>query len=156
MGFNKKVLFIIKWYFVLISLVSIVACQGSLFSYRGRTVEPDRRIDLLEGGLHEGSWQTFDLTIEYQYEKKADKLQLSGVAELSDHYKYNYESLDNFYLTAFFLDIEGKVLEGKLVLNAITSEPDDKFSFKKSLEIPPGTVSISFHDMFQVREALRD
>jgi hypothetical protein len=141
---------------VLTALVSIVACQGSLFSYRGRTVEPDRRIDLLEGGLHEGSWQTFDLTIEYQYEKKADKLQLSGVAELSDHYKYNYESLDNFYLTAFFLDIEGKVLEGKLVLNAITSEPDDKFSFKKSLEIPPGTVSISFHDMFQVREALRD
>ena len=91
-----------------------------------------------------------------KYEKKADKLQLSGVAELSDHYKYNYDSLDHFYLTAFFLDIEGKVLEGKLVLNTITSVPDDKFSFKKILEIPPGTVSIAFHDVLQVREALRN
>jgi len=156
MGFNKKVLFIIKWYFVLISLVSIVACQSSLFSYRGRTVEPDRRIDLLEGGPHEGSWHTFDLTIEYQYEKKADKLQLSGVAELSDHYKYNYETLDHFYLTVFFLDIEGKVLDSKLVYNAISSYLDDEFYFKKNLEIPSNAVSITFHDLIGVRELVRN
>jgi hypothetical protein len=152
MGFNKKALFMIKWYFVLTALVGIVACQGSLFSYRGRTVEPDRRIDLLEGGPHEGSRQTFDLTLEYQYEKKAAKLQLSGVAELSDHYKYNYASLAHFYLTAFCLDIEGKVLAGKLVLNAVSADLDHKFSFKKSLEIPPGTVSIAFDHMLGVRE----
>ena len=55
---------------MVISLVSIVACQGRLFSYRGAPVEPDRRITLLEDGLYKGSWKTFDLAMEYQYEIK--------------------------------------------------------------------------------------
>ncbi len=152
MEFGKSVFFTIMRYVLIIFLVSIAACQSSLFSYRGRTVEPDRQLALLEGGPHEGSWQTFDLTVEYQYEKKAGQLQLAGVAELSDHYKYNYETLDHFYLTLFFLDIEGKVLDSKLVLNAISSDLDDEFYFKKNLQIPSGTVSFTFDDMIGVRE----
>ncbi len=97
MGFNnKKILFIIKGYFILLSLVGIVACQSSFFSYRGATVEPDDRIYLLEEGPRQGLWQTFDLEIEYQYEKKTDMLELSGVVEFSHHYRSLYEILNRF------------------------------------------------------------
>ena len=155
MEFNKKVIFIIKRCFFLISIISIISCQGSLFSYQGRTVDPDRRIDLLEGGPHEGTWQTFDLTINYQYEKKAGILQLSGVTELSLHYKSNYEVLRHFFLTLFFLDNEGKVQEGKLIFNASASGLDDQVSFKKRFEIPLGAVSMAFHYDIGVQEGRR-
>ena len=155
MEFNKKVIFIIKRCFFLISIISMVSCQGSLFSYQGWTVDPDKRIDLLEGGPHEGTWQTFDLTINYQYEKKADILKLSGVTELSHHYKYNYEALRHFYLTLFFLDNEDKVQESKLILNDSASGLDDQVSFKKSLEIPLGAVSMAFHYELEVQEGRR-
>ncbi len=156
MGFNKKTLFIIKGCFMLFSLVGIVACQSSLFSYRGATVEPDDRIYLLEEGPRHGLWQTFDLVIEYQYEKKTDMLELSGVVELSHHYRSLYEILNRFYLTVYFLDNEGKVLEGKLVLNSNSLKIDDKFSFKHFLGIPPGTVSITFSYLGGVRGGGRD
>ena len=151
MGFNKKILFIIKGCFLLLSLVGIVACQSSLFSYRGATVEPDDRIYLLEEGPGHGLWQTFDLVIDYQYEKKADMLELSGAVELSNHYRSLYEILSRFYLTAYFLDNEGKVLEGKQVFISNSLKIDDKFSFKHFLEIPPGTVSITFSYMGDVK-----
>lgn len=152
MKFKKKILFTIKLYFLFISLFSLVACQGSLFSYRGRTVEPDRRIDLLENGHHKGIWQTNDLTIKYRYEKKADILQLSGVAELSDRYKFNDAVIEHFYLRLFFLDNEDRVLQDKPILNGSYSLPYDKFSFKKRIEIPPGVVSIAYHYMLRVRK----
>ena len=152
MEFSKSVFFTITRCVLVIFLVSLAACQSGLFSYRGRIVEPDKRLALSEGGPHEGSWQTFDLTVEYQYEQKAGKLHLSGVAELSDHYKVNYDILNHFYVTVFFLDIEGKVLDSELVLNAISSDLDDTFSFKKNLEIPSNAVSITFHDVIGVRE----
>ncbi len=152
MEFSKSVFFTITRCVLVIFLVSLAACQSGLFSYRGRIVEPDKRLALSKGGPHKGSWQTFDLTVEYQYEQKAGKLQLSGDAELSHHNKANYEMLHHFYLTVFFLDIEGKVLDSELVLNAISSDLDDTFSFKKNLEIPSNAVSITFHDVIGVVE----
>ena len=151
MGLNKKTLFIIKGCFVVLFLVGIVACQSSLFSYRGATVEPDDRIYLLEEESGHGLWQTFDLAIEYQYEKKADMLELSGTMELSHHYRSLYEILSRLYLTVYFLDNEGKVLEGKQVFISNSLKIDDIFSFKHSLEIPPDTVSFTFSYLGGVR-----
>jgi hypothetical protein len=156
MEISKKILLILTRYILIVFLVIITACQGGLFSYRGRIVEPDKRLALSEGGPHKGSWQTFDLMVDYQYEQKAGKLHLSGVAELSYHYKANYDNLDHFYLTVFFLDTEGKVLDSELVLNAISSDLDETFPFEKNLEIPSNSVSIAFHDMIGVREGNRD
>ena len=140
---------------MLLFLVGIVACQSSFFSYRGATVEPDDRIYLLEEGPRQGLWQTFDLAIEYQYERKFNTLELSGVVEFSHHYRSLYDILNRFYLTVYFLDNEGKVLEGKLVLISNSLKIDDKFSFKHFLEIPPGTVSITFSYLGGVREGGR-
>lgn len=136
---------------MLLSLVGIVACQSSFFSYRGATVEPDDRICLLEEGPGHGLWQTFDLAINYQYEKKTDMLELSGVVELSHHYRSLYEILNRLHITVYFLDNEGKVLEGKLVFISSSLKIDDIFSFKHSLEIPQDTVSFTFSYMGGVR-----
>ena len=151
MEFIKKNIFMLIGFFMLLSLVGNVACQSSMFSYRGATVEPDDRI-LLDERHGQGLWQTFDLAIEYQYEKKADVLELSGVGELSHHYRSLYEILNRLHITAYFLDNEGKVLEGKLVFNSNSLKIDDAFSFKHALEIPPDTVSFTFSYFGGVRE----
>jgi hypothetical protein len=141
MVFNKRVL---VGYLMVIFLASIVACQSIPKQYRGATVEPDCQILLLEDGPHEGAWQTFDLTIEYTYEKKPGILQLSGVAEVSDHYIELYDRLRSLYLTLYYLDTKTKVLESKLILIAPSINIEGKFKFKHNLEIPPETTSITF------------
>ena len=141
MIFNKRVL---VGYLMVIFLASIVACQSIPKQYRGATTEPDCQILLLEDGPHEGAWQTFDLTIEYTYEKKTSMLQLSGVAEVGEHYLGMYHELSSLYLTLYYLDTDTKVLESKLILHVFYEKIDDKFKFKHNLEIPPETTSITF------------
>ena len=141
MVFSKRVL---VGYLMVIFLASIVACQGISNQYRGATVEPDCQIFLLEDVPHEGAWQTFDLNIEYTYEKKTGMLQLSGVAEVSDHYIQLYARLSRLHITLYYLDTDNKVLESKLILIASSIYIDGKFKFKHNLEIPPETTSITF------------
>ncbi|UCD33308.1 MAG: hypothetical protein JSV38_05415, partial [Desulfobacterales bacterium] len=98
MEFNKSIFFTIAKYILIIFLFGITACQSGLFSYRGRIIEPERHLTLLTNGPHKGLWETFDLTLEYQYEQKAGQLHVSGAAQLSYHYQTSYEVLDHFYL----------------------------------------------------------
>ena len=149
---KTRVSVISKWCLMIVALVGLVSCNGSLLSYRGATVDPDSRIDLLENASYKGTWQTFDLTVTYQYEKGTNLLQLSGVAELSEHYQANYEKLRHLYVTVYFLGADDKVIEGKLILNAVSIDIDGKFRFKRNLEMPPETVAMAFGYDGEVRE----
>ena len=81
----------------------IIACTSYMQKYRGKTIDPDSRIDLLEEGSQEGIWQPFDLRLEYQYERSDNILLLSGNVQLSQFYSDNYPYLKNFYLYLFFI-----------------------------------------------------
>ena len=155
MKLNEQAMRLITRCLFLVSIIGMVSCRGGLVEYRGRTVDPDRRIELLENGPRKGTWHTFDLTINYQYEINTDILRLSGVTELSRHYQSGYKALRHFFLTLFFLDDAGKVQESHLILNASASSLDDRVAFDKSLEIPINASFMAFHYMLGVQEGRR-
>lgn len=99
--------------FILINL--FLACSGVLPLSPGAWVEEKNRINLLAAGPQEGSWQTRDLTIEYEILQQDTTIQISGVVNFEGHHTRNFSTLE--YLTIYIhaLGPNGIVRETKAV-----------------------------------------
>ena len=75
------------------------------------TVAPERRIPLFKDTFQEGSWESSDVALEYQYVIKTGVIQLS-VTGKSKHW---YEHLA---VRVKLVDAEGKILETKTIYNS--------------------------------------
>ena len=84
----------------------LATCQGLQ-----TTVAAQDRIPLLQGGPHAGSWESNDVSLEYQYvaQEGSFKLNIGGNA------KRKYDQLSVWIK---FFDAQGKVLETKSVFNS--------------------------------------
>jgi hypothetical protein len=115
MRFRKKILMVFKLFigFILINL--FLACSGVMPLSPGAWVEEKNRIPLLAAGPQEGSWQTRDLTIEYELLQGDDTIQISGVVNFEGHHTSNFSILE--YLTIYIhaVDANGIVLQTKAV-----------------------------------------
>ena len=96
MRLGKKMPTFFKTGLCIFLLVGLATCQGSLTSYRGKPVEPKNRFDLLEGGPHEGEWQTRDLRVAFQYLREQQDLQISGLVKPQD-YLLHYNIIQSFF-----------------------------------------------------------
>ena len=125
-------------------LAGLASCQGSLTSYRGKPVEAKNRFDLLEGGPHDGDWQTRDIRVEFQYLREQQDLQISGLVKLQV-YLLHYNFMKSFFLGLHFVDAEGKVLVDEAIMSAgYRVEMPDQMAFKANLKIPPDSTAIAF------------
>ena len=125
-------------------LAGLSSCQGSLTSYRGKPVEAKNRFDLLEGGPHEGNWQTRDLRVAFQYLREQQNLQISGLVKPQD-YLLHYNIMKSFFWGLHFVDSEGKVLVDEVIMSAgYRVEMPDQMAFKANLKIPPDSTAIAF------------
>ena len=95
--------------FVLINLC--IACVGGTSLSPGAWVEEEDRISMQDGGPHKGSWQTRDLSINYEYREATSSLQITGVIELASYLQYNFNTLEHLRLNIHFLEANGIVLE---------------------------------------------
>jgi hypothetical protein len=115
MHFSKKTLMVFKLFigFILINL--FLSCSGVNPLSPGAWVEDKNRIQLLAAGPQEGSWETRDLTIEYELVQQDDALQISGVVDFGGHHTSNFSTLE--YLTIYIhaLGPNGIVRETKAV-----------------------------------------
>ena len=128
---------------LLIFVLVFTACNASLFSYSGATVDMDNRIALLKGGAHKGSWNTRDLAVNYNYKMDANVLQLSGQVEF-DNQIHKFTSLNHFSLWAYFLNEEGKIVEYKAIAVAGYHKRLKNISFDHNIEMPSNVNSIAF------------
>ena len=128
----------------LIVIFSSAACYASLFSYSGATVDMENRIALLEGKSHKGSWDTRDLSVNYNYKMDANILQFSGQVEFDNYLQYNFTSLDHFFLWIYFLDEEGKIIGDKAIAIAGHRKRLKNISFDHSLQMPGNANGIAF------------
>ena len=125
-------------------LVGLSTCQGSLTSYRGKQVEAKNRFDLLEGGPHEGDWQTRDIRVEFQYLREQQDLQISGLVKPQD-YLMHYNFMKSFFLSLHFVDTGGKVLVDETIMSAgYRVEMPEQMALKANLKIPPDSTAIAF------------
>ena len=119
----------------------LATCQG-LHS----TVAAQDRIPLLQGGPHTGSWESNDVSLEYQYvaQQGTFKLNIGGNA------KRKYDQLSVWIK---FFDAQGKVLETKSVFNSgfRIKLSGGKDAIEKTFEIPIGSTQFAFHSILKDR-----
>jgi len=138
---NKLIFYISLSLFFLIFLA---ACNASLFSYSNAIVGTENRIALLEGKSSKGSWNTRDLSVNYNYNMDANIMQLSGQVEFDNHLQYNFTSLDHFFLWIYFIDEEGKIIGNKVIAVAGYRRRLKNISFDHNLQIPSNANGIAF------------
>lgn len=143
---SKKIInSLLKGWVLFLVMVILVACQGGLFSSRGKAVKEDRRLALLQGGPHNGVWQTHEVWVDYHYIFDQKNVQRPGVIELNGYVGYRIQGLDFLTVSVNFLDIGGKILDKKLIYNSgYRLLYGKKVSFKSKVETPPGTTAMAF------------
>jgi hypothetical protein len=117
------------------------------------TVAPEKRIPLIKDTPHKGSWESSDVTLEYQYVEQNDVIQLSVAGEAKRGY-------DQLMVWVKFVDAEGKILETKSIYNSgfrsgSSGERPRKGRIEKTFEMPPGTTDIAFQSSLQPRTSRR-
>ena len=127
MAFKKVVWRAFKGSFLLLQ-VFLIACPGMQ-----KTVTPEDRISLLDGGPHSGNWESRTILLDYQYYK------YSGEIKLSLRIKVKTRARNEGYrVWVLFADGQGKILEEKSI-----------WSWENTLKIPPQTVYLSFRTYLQ-------
>ncbi|MGD2186530.1 MAG: hypothetical protein PVI71_10400 [Desulfobacterales bacterium] len=117
-----------------------VACAGVNTLSPGAWVEQTDRIAVQDGGPHKGSWQTRDLTINYEYQQALNNLQVSAIIELADYIPKGFTTLEHLTLYIHFLEANGTVLATQSVRN---------FGYRRQLDLLP---QMRFNNQFDLAE----
>ena len=145
---RKRILEPINFWSVIVSIL-LVAFQYSCVSPGQMTVAPANRIALVENTPDEGTWESNDVALEYQYVRQSDVIQLSVTGKA----KRGYDQLNVWVL---FVDADGKVLEKKSIYNSgfrsgTSKRKPQKGTFEKTFEMPLETTHIAFQSSWQLR-----
>ena len=113
----------------------------------GAWVDEKDRIALEQGGPHKGSWQTRDLTIDYDYREAAKTLDINGAIKLAQYIPMGYSTLDYLRIYILFLNSGGVVLEVKNLqyfgyFRSI--EFLGKMTFNSQFTLPENTAAFAF------------
>jgi len=116
---------------ILFCLVSVVTgCVPTTELYIGKAVTTAPVVKLDKDANSAGTWQTFDLTINYTYALDEGILEIAGQGELSQHYQMMYNKVRTLSVYLFLLDGDGLVLE-TVDIPAFLNSTEDKFTFSK-------------------------
>ena len=118
-------------YSLLLLSVLLIACATT-----PRTVAQDDRISLRDGGPHTGTWESRNVSVDYQYTKQTGAIQL----RVSPRAKRQFSELT---IWALFVDAKGNVLENQEVYS-IGTRPGSPL-LENKFEIPSGTTYLSFN-----------
>ena len=89
---------------LLMTALSLAGCQTMGQKDIGRQVPAGGRVVLQDGGPHAQTFQTYDMTIKYQYWKSGEHLKVLGTTAIK------YESINDLIFHLYFLDDQGKVI----------------------------------------------
>ena len=128
-------------------LLSLLAtgCVETSMMFHGNSPSPAMNVVTLQkGGTYSGTWNTFDLTIDYTYSLNDRSFEVSGKAYLGDHYEMNYNAITKLFVYMFFLDENSKVLKTTKIVRAMTGSMDEIMTFTQQYTVPSGSTSITF------------
>ncbi len=132
-----------QWLLLIVALSAFLSCTSYL-TYAGHEVAEEDRIEIKEGGPNKGAMRTYDLTLDYVYEKNKDGFILSGKVSWAQHIEYNFRMLDHFYMRVYFVDSSGKIIEGKSIILSGHNMEIENMSFEKHFTLPVGAVAMVF------------
>jgi len=152
MRLKKLILESSKCKFVIL-LILWVAFQFGCAGPGQMTVAPEKRIPLSKDAPQEGSWESIDVALKYQYVEQAGVIQLSVTGKAKRKY-------DRLLVWVELVDAEGKILETKNIYNSgfrsgLSRGKPHKGMIEKTFEIPPGTNAIAFQSSLKPRKDRR-
>ena len=141
-----------KCKFVLLSVLWAVFQSGCVGPGQ-MTVPPERRIPLSKDTPQEGSWESYDVALKYQFVEQTGVIQLSVTGKAKRGY-------DQLVVWMKLVDAEGKVLETKNIYNSgyrsgSTRGKHHKGTIEKTFEIPLETTAIAFQSSLTPRRMRR-
>lgn len=122
-------------------------CAAGTSMSPGAWVEEKDRIAVQDGGAHKGSWQTRDLTIDYEHRQAAKNLEVNGTIKLADYIPKGFSTLDYLRLYIHFLASDGVVLETQSIKYFGYLRYLDylgKMTFNGRYDLPEDTVAFAF------------
>jgi hypothetical protein len=122
----------------------LVGCQTAGTGYGGATLAPSSQIPLMDGTKRSNHYETLDVSIDYEYVRNGDALQLSGVVRYGAGLRHNFVMIPQFYMRLYFGDAKGSVLSYHGVPVSGYGYPDDVMRFSEHLTLPPGTAVMAF------------
>ena len=124
-------------------------CQGIHLTFNGKTVAPEARIPLNEGGPFSGVWETDQMYFDYVYSWKSGYFEISGNLALG-HTLSGFRN-DFIFFRVNFIDEEGKLIESKVARTITSSYIREGWSVKFNMNTPSETAAIGFCYMGRVR-----
>lgn len=124
-------------------LFVMAGCVPTAELYIGKQVTAAPIVHIEDGANASGTWQTFDVTINYQYQADGDIIDIAGQGELSQHYQMVYDGVRYLYVYLFLLDTDGLVIE-TIEVPAFLTSTEDKFSFNKPFKANQNIKGFSF------------
>jgi len=130
----------------LIGFLALVVsgCVETSMMYRGNTVSTAPVIALQESGPNAGTWETFDLVIDFEYTQDRDVLEITGEVALTQHYHVVHDRLRHLYVYLFFVDENSQVLETFSFVGNLSGSSEERLRVSRRYKIPAGTTGISF------------
>jgi hypothetical protein len=135
------------------SSIVLTGCQGVLLTYKGAKVRNAYLIALTDGTQKSAGYQSSDLTIEYQWVRSGNELQLSGLATFTPRIQNSYSMIPYFDLSVFFTDAQGNILEDRGIPTPGSGDPNNQMRFSEKLLLPPGTANMAFSYSGQARDS---
>ena len=127
-----------RYLIVCMLIFALIGCGGKS-SHIGKSVTQENRITIIDGGPHEGLWETNIVKVNYQYNRQPDMLEISGKALLKRGRVVEY-----FSLSVYLVDGQGKINQLYSLVMAGGRNQINEFSFQKSLKLEPDTQSMVF------------
>jgi hypothetical protein len=137
-------------------IIVLAGCQGVLQTYIGAKVRSDSLIVLAEGTQGSGLYRTEDVIIDYQWARKGNELQLSGLAKFTSRMQRNFAMIPVFDLSLFFTNAEGIILEQRYIAVPGNGDPNIPMRMSAKMLLPPGTVNMAFSYSGQARDSATD
>jgi hypothetical protein len=133
---------------VCFSALVISGCVQTSMMYRGQQASPEHVVALQKGGPIAGTWETFDIIIQYEYIQEGAVLEIKGQTALGDSYQSIYTRLNFLDTYLLFLDQDARVLLTADLVSSFNYAIDNYFRFSKpfsrSFRLPSGTASFTF------------
>ena len=125
--------------FAAILVIALAACSATNKTRSDKTVPESKRIELRDGGPYQAKWVARDLTMNYEYNREAGQLVISGQVKFKRE-----KRLQNFNLEAVLIDDSGRPTHNQFIASAGGRRMIQEVPFKAEMQVPDGTWGISF------------
>ena len=124
-------------------IFAVTGCVPTSELYIGKPVTSAPVIEFQKAENAAGTWQTFDMTINYTYTASGGLIEIAGQGELSQHYQMMYNNVRTLRVYLFLLDGDGIVLE-TVGIPAFLTSTEDKFTFNIPFKVNERIKGFSF------------